>query len=71
MGPDQRPDFADPNGRPVTPIDGREPPVVSPLPAWDGRHTEHGSESSPRIAELLALDETDAYRVVPRPVTTG
>ena len=37
-------DFADPNGRNVVPVDGREPPVVSPLPAWHQRQRKRPVE---------------------------
>ena len=55
MGPDQRPHFADPNGRPVTPIDGREPPAVSALPAW--HHRQHQRRIEPTAARARSGGE--------------
>ena len=46
MGPDRRPRFADPNGHDIIPIDGREPPVVSPLPAWWQRQRKRPVEAT-------------------------
>ena len=44
MGPDQRPRVRRPQRPRHHPVDGREPPVVSPLPAWHQRQRQRPVE---------------------------